>query len=273
MLPTFIVIGAMKAGTTSLARYVDGHPDAFVSRRKEPDYFTANWDQGRDWYESLFVDAGAAKAVGEASTSYTKYPSEAGVPARIASLLPDVRLVYLIRDPVDRIRSMWVHRTSRLDETRPCADAVVEQADYLDFSRYGMQLDQYLEVFERDQLLVMRSEDLRDHRSTTLSTIFTFLGLDPDAPVEGLDVEYNAGRDRRVRTPAARAVVRGLRKTRLMPVIPRRLRKPVWQAMGRAVPVAEIPPDVEDHLWTALAPDLARLRQIVGPEMDLWGRA
>src|SRR5688572_24468381 len=111
MLPNFFIIGAMKAGTTSLWQYLRRHPEIFMSKLKEPGYFTEElrWDQGIEWYRSLFDDAGSARAVGEASTSYTKWPRFAGIPARMHALVPEARLIYLVRDPGDRIRSHYIH--------------------------------------------------------------------------------------------------------------------------------------------------------------------
>jgi hypothetical protein len=91
-LPTFVVIGAMKAGTVSLSHYLDEHPDVFLGRGGklgEPNFFTAeyNWPRGRGWYESLFDGAGQAAAIGECSPSYTMAPAFRGVPERMAQVI------------------------------------------------------------------------------------------------------------------------------------------------------------------------------------------
>src|SRR4051812_23979775 len=104
-LPDFIIIGAMKAGTTSLARYVDLHPRLHTSRRKEPDFFLRDAAPPKTlaWYEAGFEETGKLQC--EASTNYTKYPFSRGVPARMHALLPGIKLIYILRDPVERIRS------------------------------------------------------------------------------------------------------------------------------------------------------------------------
>jgi hypothetical protein len=106
-LPNFVVIGAMKAGTVSLRHYLDEHPDAFLGRGGrfgEPNFFVAehNWPRGRGWYESLFDGAGSATALGECSPSYTMAPAFGGVPGRMAQVVPNARLVYVVRDPIAR---------------------------------------------------------------------------------------------------------------------------------------------------------------------------
>ena len=97
MLPNFLIIGTMKGGTTSLYKYLRGHPQVFMAEKKELDYFSTGIDGGLscDWYGGWFQGADGARAVGEASTGYTKFPTHRDVAARVAALLPDVRLIYL----------------------------------------------------------------------------------------------------------------------------------------------------------------------------------
>src|SRR5215471_20286063 len=106
-LPTFVVIGAMKAGTVSLRHYLDEHPSVFLGRGGmfgEPNFFIAehNWPRGRGWYESLFDGAGRAAAIGECSPSYSMTHVYRGVPERMAQVVPEARLVYVVRDTARR---------------------------------------------------------------------------------------------------------------------------------------------------------------------------
>jgi hypothetical protein len=95
--PTFLVIGAMKAGTTSLHRCLSNHPDVFMSAPKELDFFEKNWSRGWEWYRSQFQAGDVAMLRGESSTNYAKYPRFGGVAGRIHRSLPDVKLIYLLR--------------------------------------------------------------------------------------------------------------------------------------------------------------------------------
>jgi hypothetical protein len=125
----------MKAGTVSLRHYLEEHPQVFVAdggRFGEPNFFVAehNWARGRGWYESLF---GSAIAIGECSPSYTWAHVYRGVPERMAQLIPAARLVYLVRDPVARMQSMYMHQVSagrerRRPEAAPRDDATWGQA-------------------------------------------------------------------------------------------------------------------------------------------------
>ena len=184
-LPTFVVIGAMKAGTVSLGHYLDDHPSVFVARGGrfgEPNFFIAeqNWARGRGWYESLFDGAGGAAAIGECSPSYTWAHVYHGVPERMAQVVPDARLVYVVRDPIARMQSMYMHQVSAGRERRRPEVALLDDR-YLGPSRYGFQLAAFLDHFDRSQVLVIASEVLRDKPREALSAVFKHVAVDPAA--------------------------------------------------------------------------------------------
>lgn len=161
-LPTFLLIGAMKAGTNTLYSYLRSHPAVFMPARKEPDYFVAekNWGRGIAWYRSLFRGAEKMEAIGEASTSYTKHLAHPGVPERIRAAIPDIRLVYLVRSPIDRARSHYQHNVLGGSERRPVDQALLEDPRYLDVSSYHTQVRAYLDHFPAEQMLVVRTDEL-----------------------------------------------------------------------------------------------------------------
>jgi hypothetical protein len=205
----------MKAGTTSLYHYLQGHPQVFVPQYKAPEFFVAesNWNRGSDWYRRQFAGAGPENiAVGEASNVYAKYPQYTGVPARIAQLIPNVRLVYVIRDPIARIRSHYQHRFSEGAETLPFEEAVFKFPPYLNCSRYALQIEQYLEYFPRDQLLVITTEDLRDCRVATIKAVYDFLGVDHTLIPAELNREYYRTKDRAARSLVPLRLRKGLKK-------------------------------------------------------------
>jgi hypothetical protein len=184
-LPTFVVIGAMKAGTVSLRHYLDEHPDVFLGRGGmfgEPNFFVTeyNWPRGRSWYESLFDGAGRAAAIGECSPSYTMAPAFRGVPERMVQVIPEARLVYVVRDPIARMRSMYMHQVSAGRERRRAEAALLDDR-YLGPSLYGFQLSGFLDHFDRSQILVIASEVLSDRPREALSSVFGHLAVDPAA--------------------------------------------------------------------------------------------
>jgi sulfotransferase family protein len=281
--PNFLVIGAMKAGTTSLFHYLRAHPQVAMSPLKEVDFFVeeGNWGRGFPWYLRQFDSADPRViAIGEASTSYTKYPRFTGVPARIASLLPDVRLIYLLRDPVERIRSHYEHRLSVGTERAPLEEAIRTEPIYLTISRYAAQLDQYRDYFSGDRILLVTSEDLRDRRLPTMRRIHEFLGVDPDHRSEVLDSEFYQSTGRARYSPVSWHVRRALKrqfpatkraKEFVDSTIPR-----IMESVVKPKAIRDKPPIVfTDHLRQMLVEllrdDVDRLRAQMPDGFDGWG--
>lgn len=275
MLPNFLVIGAMKAGTTSLYEYLRRHPQVFMPQKKELDFFVQelNLRRGLPWYEAQFVDAGRAVAVGEASTSYTKYPHHQGVPARIARLLPDARLVYVIRHPVERMRSQYLHEFLLGEERLPLAKALVTRPRYRDFSNYAMQIAQYLEYFPREQLLV--AEDLGSDRPAVIGRICAFLGVDPSWQGPVLDREFHQTEEKRVPRSVVRRVVRTSFYRRLSPFVPSAAKRFGRRFMERGVDAnrKRMSDELRERLEDLVRHDVRALRAYLGDGFDGWGIA
>ena len=206
-LPDFLVIGALKAGTTSLFEYLRGHPQLFLPDAKELGFFVAEhqWSHGLDWYRAQFAAAPGGARCGEVSPAYAWYPSFGGVPERIASVVPDVRIVYLVRDPFERMRSQWHQGIALGKERRTLTRAVLETPDYVDCSRYATQLERYLRVFPREQVHVVVSERLRDARGETLRGVLGFLGVDDAWLPQSLDRAYHRTAEKGIDAPATLA--------------------------------------------------------------------
>ncbi len=269
-LPTFVVIGAMKAGTVSLRHYLDEHPDVFLGRGGkfgEPNFFVAeyNWPRGRGWYESLFDGAGRAAAIGECSPSYTMAPAFRGVAERMAQIVPEARLVYVVRDPIARMQSMYMHQVSAGRERRRAEAALLDDR-YLGPSLYGFQLAAFLDHFDRGQVLVIASEVLRDRPREALSAVFGHLAVDPAAA--DLDERH---RDHR-------SMDKPVPRLHDLTWLPRRQVKlrPRWRpdqrtelarllTTRRARPGdSAIPPELRDRLAERLGPDLRRFEHLLG---------
>ncbi|MEM7436927.1 MAG: sulfotransferase domain-containing protein [Myxococcota bacterium] len=184
-LPDFLIIGAAKAGTTSLHGYLEKHPQVFVSADKEPCFFDSAvaWDRGVDWYRSLFADAEPGQLCGEASTNYTRYPQVPDVPERIAALVPDVKLIYMMRHPVDRAYSHYLQRYQKeLHPDQPTTSVFEEFVERdplcIDGSDYRLQISRYLPHFPRSSFLFLNMAELKSPQ-TVFDKTLRFLGLDP----------------------------------------------------------------------------------------------
>lgn len=176
--PEFIIIGAMRAGTTALAGRLAVHPDIAMSRLKETDYFIAekNFARGPLWYRSLFAEGKPVR--GEASPNYTKSDVFPGVPQRIRAARPDVKLIYIVRDPVERFWSHYNH-TWLMRGKLPEPDALLDDREgghILASSMYARQLGAYLDVFPAEQVCVIDLDDLAKGAAATLAHVCRFVG-------------------------------------------------------------------------------------------------
>lgn len=182
--PDFLIVGAMKSGTTSLHHWVGSHPDVSVPMRKEVAFFAesgvsqASLSKGKNWYLAQFPNGNRLR--GETSTAYTKYPRVGGVPARIHELAPDVRIIYILRDPIQRLISHYRHNVVDGTERRSLAQILHSEmvGHYFACSLYGMQMSQYREFFSREKVKIVCLEDLARRPPVVAAEVIQFLGLD-----------------------------------------------------------------------------------------------
>lgn len=200
MKPTFIVIGAARSGTTSLFQYFDAHPDIFMSQVKELNFFSNEkyWNKGFKWYEANFPgDQNQYKAVGEISPSYTKAPFTEDVVSRIHDYASDVKLIYVVRNPMERCISHYLHRVQRGYETRHFSDILgnLPNEAFAAQGLYHYQLQQYLKAFPKEQLLVISFDNLKKHTQETVSQIYDFIGVESRFEHEETDKVFNANNE------------------------------------------------------------------------------
>jgi hypothetical protein len=198
VLPNFVVIGAQKSGTTSLYRYLIEHPAILAADAKEVHFFDLNYRRGVRWYRSHFPlqvqmqrvakRIGSPPLTGEASPYYLFHPD---VPARLYALLPQARLIVLLRDPVDRAVSHHNHEVQDGYEELTFADAIEREPrrlatafshahhSYLSRGRYAEQLEAWFAFYPREQFLIMNSRELFVDPAAAVARTLSFLGLPP----------------------------------------------------------------------------------------------
>jgi hypothetical protein len=162
-LPDFIIIGAMKCGTSTLAAQLAAQDGVFVTTPKEPNFFSDEdvFAKGMGWYEALFEGAAPGDLKGEASTHYTKLPTYPAAAARAHAAAPGARLIYLMREPVGRAISHYVHEWTQGiagDDLDKAIDALPEMTAY---SRYDEQLAPWRALYGADAILCLRLEDMK----------------------------------------------------------------------------------------------------------------
>jgi hypothetical protein len=271
-LPNLVVIGAQKCGTSGLHYQLGLHPEIWMSRPKELNFFIEerNWARGVDWYRACF-DA-RARLRGESSPNYTAYPQHLGVPERMHSLIPDAKLVYVVRDPLDRIAAHWVHNYAKRREKGDLSATLTHaNTSYVVRSEYHMQLQRFLAHYPLDRILVLEQEELRTQPVETLRRVFEFAGVDPGFTHPQIGKERHQT-SRKMR--ASRLAVRLERMSRSRPG--RMMPKNLWLAIDEKLPMRRSieRPDVRAALGPevlqVLREDAERLRELTGRRFESW---
>jgi hypothetical protein len=297
-LPTFIVIGAGRSGTTSLHQLLGQHPGIFMCRRKSPNHFAATvaqpewetpvargmakqWVSDRAEYEELFAGAPSEAVVGEVSPVYLQ---AVDVARRIHETVPDVRLIAILRDPVERAYSHFVGRRRDGIEPEPSfARRIQRELDaplpddvafghYLGCGRYHHFLTPYFDRFRRDQLRVHLYDDLLNDPDALLADVFAFLGVDPGFAV---DTSARLNRTGEIRNPfLRRAWTTSVRaRTAMRPYLPAAVRRAGGQLFLDDLEKSPLDADLHRRMLDVLDDDIGRLEQQIDRDLSAWRRA
>ncbi|HKD67019.1 MAG TPA: sulfotransferase [Candidatus Binataceae bacterium] len=285
--PNFFVVGAAKAGTTSIYAGLRQHPDIFMSYPKEPHHFTQvqpphelRWHfeahAEPERYLRLFEGSRGFAAVGEASTSYLWHPE---VARRISRQVPDARIIIALRDPIERAYSHYLMHVREGIQPLGFYDALVEDLNrtneswalshfYVGKGQYARQVRRYLDVFARDRVKIVLFDDLKRDPEAEMRDIARFLGLGP-VPIAGADISraqnpYRASRGRWAEILAGSKLSRMLGET----IVPRRLGSFIYEHM--LLKQAHKPPmdsRAGDLLLEFYGPEISELERMLGRQM------
>ncbi len=293
--PSFIVIGAARSGTTALYQYLQRHPDIFMSRIKEPNYFAfegcpldfkgpgaefvnnsiASWED----YCALFANAPPDAKTGEASPLYL-YSQQA--PACIKRRLPQVKLIAILRNPIEQAYSHYLYaRAQMIEPLANFEEALAAQPSrlgknwqpmfqYSEFPRYAEQLARYFEHFDREKIKIFLYEDYLKDPQSVLREIFAFVGVDSAfSPV--LAPHVNMGGNPQsvfiqwliMRPNPISRIFRAL--------LPLATRRKIRDVISRKnVDREEIPTAARILLWAALREDITQLQTLIGRDLSHW---
>ncbi len=274
-LPNFFLIGAHKAGTTSISVLLAAHPQIAVARPKEPGFFARDrvYAKGRGWYAACFDHAGESRAIGDCSTIYSQCGVFPQTAARIAALTPAARIIYVGRHPLERVASAWVQYRAqgRPDVPADFSAAVRSVPQLLDATLYWKQLSRYRGRFSDQQILALTFDDFVADPAGVMRRVYRFLGVDPDFVPEAASWAHNVSAGQREPT-AILMVLRKLRPrdgpfrlpvgaiTRIRRWTTRPLRYPAFDAGTREW--------VLERVWS----DNAAFLRYAGARSDLWSR-
>ncbi len=271
-LPHFVIIGAMKSGTTTLYRYLDLHPDVDMSRDKETDFFVEEktWKNGLNWYAAQFT--GEDKVRGEASPNYTKLRDFPGVPERMAQLVPDAKLIYIVRDPVKRAVSQFKHSyiLGTLDADPNSFHGTHEYGHIMDASLYARQLAAFYEYYPKEAVLVLDFDDLITDPQAVMDQVFDHVGVSRQA-ISDLGAQNDSNELSKIPAPVLRFVQSPLGK-QLAALVSREMRDKVRGLLARGK--QRQPPKFPDTLMEAMKSDLTadidQFRSLTGKDFSKW---
>ncbi|MBD78244.1 MAG: hypothetical protein CL840_04820 [Crocinitomicaceae bacterium] len=260
----FCVIGAQKCGTTNLAEHLLSHPDIGFCKEKEPDFFSKLFDKssGFDAYHNLFDFDLNKSMYGEASTSYSfvdEYPKTA---ERLFNYNPDMKILFIVRDPVSRVESHFNHRLRKgyILGDDPVKNVSAED-DFIQRSQYVRQLEPYLKLFPAEQVKVLVFEEFLSDQSAAMRDVVNFLGLDPDKLPE-LELSPKNISDAKVR----------LKKSTIALRIIEWLEKQSWSwRLAKWIPIRKkLPLEYKALLYSMMRKDITDFEAFIGREIPSW---
>ncbi len=270
-MPDFVIIGAMKCATSTIHDQLEYQLGISMSEPKEPNFFSdeEQWDRGSDWYGSLFAQLPTDDLKGESSTHYTKLPTYPACADRLHMQLPNAKLIYVMRDPIERIVSQYIHEWSMrvIDEGCTIDDAIREHPMLIEYSKYAMQLTPYVERFGADSILPVFFERVMTNPQQELARIAKFIEYQGEVRwIE--DDAKNVSSQRQRRNPMLNAVlnVRAIQVARrsLLPESVRAKIRSRWTMQDRPT----LGDEALDFLHEQLNPDIAGLGEMLGIELS-----
>lgn len=262
---SFMVIGVQKCGTSSLAYQLEQHPNVEFCRHKEPDFFSKSkdWRNELDAYHGLYNKDAEKKVLGEASTTYSwllEYPETVD---RLFEYNPELKLVFMIRNPIDRIRSHFGHEFSKGRVSRPIEEEAVMNPTYLHHSLYAAQIKPFIDKFGADRIHYVKFESFVADGSKDFEKVLDFLGLSPlslssiDTSPKNEILKRKAERPlKRILAPCVRFLPQNLRAAFKGPFEYKMKEKPM------------LSDEMRKRLWYMVESDLLAFEQISGLDLS-----
>ena len=275
--PSVLLIGAMKAGTTSLYFDLAEHPDVFLCGDKEPHALCSDHvlsEQGRREYAKVYAAAKDRQILIDASTGYAKRPDFEGIAQRALATLPaGFQVIYLVRHPVERIISHYHHEMSIGQVGSSIDEAVRKCPRFVNYSRYAYQLEPWLDAVGLDRIRVVRFEDYADRRLEVIAQLQGFLGLPPTCSSIDVDKVYNKSQGKPIRNRFWSAIYGNPYYRRLVrPLLPVKLRLKIRDRLLPKAPERNLRlhPETDNWLRNELTEDVVRLSRLINQSSPLW---
>jgi len=266
MLPNFLVIGAARSGTTWISKNLELHPEIYIPRKKELHFFDSQYSKGVSYYESYFSDVDSATAIGEATPAYLHDEPAA---ARIREHLPDVKMIASLRNPVDRLYSRYWNARGRFSENEGLSfeDKIAQKPALITEGFYVDHLRRYLDLFPREQFLILLFDDLISDPLNFMVQMCRFLGISEDYSSELLEHQINAaaGQKLLVNSRPIFWIEKALRRMHLYDFA---------QRLGRdnSAKLPPMAPDTRHRLVEVYRDKNKQLEDLIGRDLGHWNK-
>lgn len=273
-LPTFILIGPGRAGTTWLYEVLRSHPQVFMARgTKETFFFDREFHRGIEWYQKFFEGSTGACAIGEATNTYIYNP---WVPQRIKSIIPDVRLLTCLRNPLERIQSVYFYRKRAGTLNCSFEDALDNHPDLLLDNLYWTLISHFLDYFDQRQLFLFFYDDLQADSIRFIKTVYSAIGVDDEYVPNVVAQRVNVGVGARLAGTSRlfRFMADSMRSAGLH-VLLDALKRNVWlgNLAYRKLDKSErsiLTPDLRQRLSEMYQPEIEHLAEFTGRDLSEW---
>lgn len=265
MLPRFVGIGAQRAGTTWMHMCLKDHPQVFMPEQKEIHFFDENFEKGVAWYEDVFREAPPDVLVGEFTPNYLDFPLAIG---RMAEIIPDAKLLVVLREPVSRALSAYalLHEHFQGASFREAFD---RKGQLVQLGLYAKHLKRVFAHYPRDQVMIFFYEEIEQAPEQVLVELFTFLGVDPNHRPKATRKRYNRilfpGSQRFLEKIGLRFIVEIVKKTPVGDVIKNYFHSRARNEAEREMEIADIA-----HFREAFREDILELQELLGRDLSSW---
>ena len=276
MLPTFLIIGAQKSGTTTLYRDLLTQPGVYFPYEKEPTSLAHDavlTPEGLAEYEAYFAKAKPTDARGDASTGYTRIPRFNGAPERASKVLgSDIELIYIVREPVSRIVSHHHHMVTNHPAPNTIEEFIDSEHHAIPFSRYAFQVKAWLEHYPADRLHVLIFEEYVKERQAAIGRLAPILGFEPMLDRIDPESKFNTAQDRSSDKGLAMKVQGSWPYQKLRPMLPAGVRDRLRRLLTRKAPPPPPPPSEAcvERLLVELEDDQREFAEIIGRPFPIW---
>lgn len=293
--PNFLIVGSAKCGTTSLSSILAAHPDCCFAHPKEASFFqdtvncqvNHNFAKGLDWYKQFFKHYGGEKSVGEGTPSYSDRTQSPGTAARIYKFDPAMKIIYMLRDPLERQVSAWrMFYLLASGEARPSIREHAwalkgfdywmreqESVSQWDECRYQYQINAYLNYFPLNQVHLSILEDWKTNKESEVVSALRFLDLDPVALPKIVHETPNRNSDRVVIRPSIAQLRNHSTARHVASMIPKALRRWVHENITKlsvVLPDATLSVDVKSRFISYVKDDCVSILKLLNRDVSIW---